>query len=194
LPDKNIFHRAVQSRLKSFEGIGSLDTLAPPRPHFTGARRIDQKRFEPARKKCGVTMRHEQASHTILNHIRRAAVRAANRGLGTSHRFQEGKSESFAAAGQCKHIAVGVTCEQLLLREAEEKMNVVRHARVTHKLFEPRAIFPFTNENQDHVRHDPLFEAPSPGPPMPLCTLQAIRRDIACKTRGQDGFAALPFL
>ena len=31
----------------------------------------------------------------------------------------------------------------------------------------------------------------SPGPLIPLSTLQAIPRDIACKTRGQDGFAAL---
>src|SRR5467141_4053804 len=134
LSDKNIFQRAAQSRLKPLEGIVSLDTLAPPRPHFTGARGISQKRFERARKKRGITMRHEQASHSILNHIRRATVRAANRGFGTSHRFQEHKPESFAAARQCKHIAMGITCEQLLLLEAEEKMNAVRHARVTRKL------------------------------------------------------------
>src|SRR6266852_2068286 len=36
-----------------------------------------------------------------------------------------------------------------------------------------------------------LFAAQSPGPPIPLSTLQAMPRDIACKTRGQDGFAAL---
>src|SRR5467141_2894258 len=124
LSDKNIFQRAAQSRLKPLEGIVSLDTLAPPRPHFTGAGGIRQKRFEGARKKRGITMRHEQASHTILNHIRRAAVRAANRGFGTSHRFQEHESESFATAGQCKHIAVGITREQLPLREGGEKMNV----------------------------------------------------------------------
>src|SRR6266853_5874176 len=34
-----------------------------------------------------------------------------------------------------------------------------------------------------------LFAAQSPRPPMPLSTLQAIPRDITCKTRGQDGFA-----
>src|SRR5258708_37453751 len=120
LSDKNIFQRMPQSGLKLFEGIVSLATLAPPRPHFTGARGISQRRFERARKKRGITMRHEQASHSILNHIRRAAVRTANRGFGTSHRFQEHKSESFAAAEQCKHIAVGITCEQFLLREAAE--------------------------------------------------------------------------
>src|SRR6267154_3845995 len=36
-----------------------------------------------------------------------------------------------------------------------------------------------------------LFAAQSPRPPMPLSTLQAIPRDITCKTRGQDGFATL---
>src|SRR5262245_43596034 len=36
-----------------------------------------------------------------------------------------------------------------------------------------------------------LFEAQSPGPPMPLSTLQAAPRDAASKTRGQDGFATL---
>src|SRR5438552_14280084 len=36
-----------------------------------------------------------------------------------------------------------------------------------------------------------LFEAQSPGPPISLSTLQATPRDLACKTRGQDGFAAL---
>jgi hypothetical protein len=36
-----------------------------------------------------------------------------------------------------------------------------------------------------------LFAAQSPRPPIPLSTLQAIPRDIACKTRGQDGFATL---
>src|SRR5262249_52881758 len=36
-----------------------------------------------------------------------------------------------------------------------------------------------------------LFEAQSPGPPMPLSTLQTVPRDAACKTRGQDGFAVL---
>src|ERR1700737_869614 len=59
LPDKNIFHHLHEFRLKSFEGIGRLDTLASPRPHFTGARRISQERFERAREERGVTMRHE---------------------------------------------------------------------------------------------------------------------------------------
>src|SRR5713101_5190092 len=34
-----------------------------------------------------------------------------------------------------------------------------------------------------------LFEAQSPGPPMPLSTLQTTPRGVARKTRGQDGFA-----
>ena len=36
-----------------------------------------------------------------------------------------------------------------------------------------------------------FFEAQSPGPPIPLSTLQAPPRDVARKTRGQDGFAVL---
>src|SRR5580704_8321068 len=35
----------------------------------------------------------------------------------------------------------------------------------------------------------PFFEAQSPGPPIPLSTLQASSRDVACKTEGQDGVA-----
>ena len=38
-----------------------------------------------------------------------------------------------------------------------------------------------------------LFEAQSPGPPMPLSTLQLPPRDGRRKTQGQDGFAT-PFL
>src|SRR5690242_19492935 len=34
-----------------------------------------------------------------------------------------------------------------------------------------------------------LFEAQSPGPPMPLSTLQRRSRDLPRKTQGQDGFA-----
>src|SRR5262250_2635524 len=36
-----------------------------------------------------------------------------------------------------------------------------------------------------------LFAAQSPRPPIPLSTLQAAPRGVACKTRGQDGFAGL---
>src|SRR5215831_21421557 len=36
-----------------------------------------------------------------------------------------------------------------------------------------------------------LFEAQSPGPPIPLSTLRAPPHDVARKTRGQDGFAVL---
>src|SRR5215813_13053711 len=36
-----------------------------------------------------------------------------------------------------------------------------------------------------------FFEAQSPGPPIPLSTLRAPPRDVARKTRGQDGFAVL---
>src|SRR5207244_3760837 len=47
-------------------------------------------------------------------------------------------------------------------------------------------------ERSRHPVPNGLFEAQSPGPPIPLSTLQARPRDLACKTRGQDGFAA-PF-
>src|SRR5438477_2228700 len=46
-------------------------------------------------------------------------------------------------------------------------------------------------ERSRHPVPNGLFEAQSPGPPIPLSTLQARPRDLACKTRGQDGFAAL---
>src|SRR5499425_1751810 len=35
------------------------------------------------------------------------------------------------------------------------------------------------------------FRSSIEGPPLPLSTLQAASRDVACKTRGQDGFATL---
>src|SRR5712692_3209304 len=67
---KNIFHHLIQFRLKSLEGIGGLETLAPSRAHFTSARGIGEERFEGVRKKRGVTMRHEHAAHAVLDHIR----------------------------------------------------------------------------------------------------------------------------
>jgi len=39
----------------------------------------------------------------------------------------------------------------------------------------------------------PVFGALSPGPPVPLSTLQRSPRDGRCKTQGQDGVAS-PFL
>jgi hypothetical protein len=50
---------------------------------------------------------------------------------------------------------------------------------------------PSSSRNGAGVLFHRLFEAPSPGPPIPLSTLQATPRHAACKTRGQDGFAAL---
>jgi hypothetical protein len=51
-------------------------------------------------------------------------------------------------------------------------------------------VLPSSLRNGVGILFHRLFEAQSPGPPIPLSTLQAIPRDIACKTRGQDGFAA----
>src|ERR1039458_3153174 len=51
-------------------------------------------------------------------------------------------------------------------------------------------VLPSSTRNRVGVLFHRLFEAQSPGPPIPLSTLQAPPRDIACKTRGQDGFAA----
>src|SRR5260370_4283157 len=62
-PNDNILQHLCQSRLKSFEGVGGLDTLASEPPHFTGVRGISQERYECAREKRSVTVRHEQASH-----------------------------------------------------------------------------------------------------------------------------------
>src|SRR5258708_7996312 len=93
-------------------------------------------------------MRHEKAAYAIFNHVRRAAVRAANDGFGIRHGLQEYQAESFGAAGQCEHIAVGIAGEEFLLREAENKMNTIRDARVTRKLFEFRSIVTITNKNQ----------------------------------------------
>src|SRR5438309_8610132 len=47
------------------------------------------------------------------------------------------------------------------------------------------------SERSRHPVPNGLFEAQSPRPPIPLSTLQAAPRGGACKTRGQDGFAAL---
>src|SRR4029077_20310971 len=97
-------------------------------------------RLECAGEKRSVTVRDERACHAILNHIRRTTVSAANHGLGIGHRFQEYQAESFTAAGQYEHIAVGITGEELQLRESEKKTNVVRHARLARKLLEPRPV------------------------------------------------------
>jgi hypothetical protein len=53
------------------------------------------------------------------------------------------------------------------------------------------AVLPSSSRNGVGVLFHRLFEAQSPRPPIPLSTLQAASRDVACKTRGQDGFATL---
>src|SRR5260370_12125505 len=53
------------------------------------------------------------------------------------------------------------------------------------------AVLPSSTRNGVGVLFHRLFEAQSPRPPIPLSTLQAASRDVACKTRGQDGFATL---
>src|ERR1700680_5129208 len=127
-PGGNILQHPGQSRLKLFKRKVCADTLPSPLPHFTGARRIRQERLERAGEKRSVTVRDERAGHAILNHFRRATVGAANHGLGIRHRLQEYQAETFPAAGQREHIAVCITCEELLLRESEKKTNMVRHA------------------------------------------------------------------
>src|SRR5712692_9957972 len=47
------------------------------------------------------------------------------------------------------------------------------------------------SERSRHPVPNGLFEAEWPRPPIPLSTLQAAPRGVACKTRGQDGFAVL---
>src|ERR1700719_3881721 len=66
----------------------------------------------------------------------------------------------------------------LRLRRTDCSLALSRNSRVA---------FLFTGESR---RPDvPFFEAQSPGPPIPLSTLQASSRDVACKTEGQDGVA-----
>src|SRR6266849_8378352 len=138
LPDKGLFQYVIETRLESFEGIVLLNTPASLHPHFTGARRISQQRYEGIRKHRQVSMRHEKAAYSVLNHVRRAAVRPANDWFGIRHRFQEYEAESFGAAGQCEHVAMGIAGEEFLLREAKKKMNMIRDAGVTRELFESR--------------------------------------------------------
>jgi hypothetical protein len=53
------------------------------------------------------------------------------------------------------------------------------------------AVLPSSSPKGVGVLFHRLFEAQYPGPPIPLSTLQTASRDAACKTRGQDRFAAL---
>ena len=144
-PDKNLFQQVAKTQLKSFEGIVLLNTLASSRPHIGGVRRISQQRYQGGRKHRDFSMPHENAGYAILYHIRRAAVCAANYRFGIRHRFQEYHAESFGAAGQRKHIAVGIAGEQCILREAVKKMNMIRDAGLACKLFESRPIFAITH-------------------------------------------------
>jgi len=50
-------------------------------------------------------------------------------------------------------------------------------------------VLPSSSRNGVGILFHRLFEAQLPGPPMPLSTLQTTPRDVARKTRGQDGFA-----
>src|ERR1700719_3190646 len=66
----------------------------------------------------------------------------------------------------------------LRLRRTDCSLALSRNSRVA---------FLFTGESR---RPDvPFFEAQSPGPPIPLSTLQATSHDATCKTEGQDGVA-----
>src|SRR5260370_26826015 len=46
-------------------------------------------------------------------------------------------------------------------------------------------VLPSSSRNGVAILFHRLFEPHKPGPPIPLSTLQAIPRDITCKTRGQ---------
>ena len=50
-------------------------------------------------------------------------------------------------------------------------------------------VLPSSSRNEVGILIHRLFAAQSPRPPMPLSTLQTTPRDVARKTRGQDGFA-----
>ena len=51
------------------------------------------------------------------------------------------------------------------------------------------AVLPSSSRNRVGILIFRLFEAQSPGPPMPLSTLRMTPHDGTRKTRGQDGFA-----
>src|SRR5262252_401414 len=54
-------------------------------------------------------------------------------------------------------------------------------------------VWPSSHRNGVGILIHRFFEAQSPGPPIPLSTLQATPRDATRKTRGQNGFATLLF-
>src|SRR5260370_18149679 len=72
----------------------------------------------------------------------------------------------------------------MVFESASSRPGPVSHSRVT----QPPYCIPPTRKRVGILIFR-LFEAQSPGPPMPLSTLQMTPRDVTRKTRGQDGFA-----
>src|SRR6476660_272460 len=65
--------------------------------------------------------------------------------------------------------------------------NAIRAISCMHGALKQPCCFPPSGESR---RPDfAFFEAQSPGPPIPLCTLQTPPRDATCKTEDQDGVA-----
>jgi hypothetical protein len=81
----------------------------------------------------------------------------------------------------------------VLVHVVSQRARVLRLRRTDHPLaICVRVVLPSsTSERSQHPDPNGLFEAQSPRLPIPLSTLQAAPRGVACKTRGQDGFAVI---
>ena len=84
----------------------------------------------------------------------------------------------------------GLAASFAALHVVSQRARVLRLRRTGQPLaYNVTAVLPSSTRNGVGILIHRLFEAQSPGPPMPLSTLRVTPRDDTRKTRGQDGFA-----
>src|SRR6202790_3183028 len=146
-------------------GVGLNDVLLGPRPFLPSLRR---------RSLFFVRLVHRYyGAVRLLGSVRVGRVALRLRGPA-SFPFGPRRSRGLPVL---VHV-VSQRARVLRLRRTDCSLALSRNSRVA---------FLFTGESR---RPDvPFFEAQSPGPPIPLSTLQPTSHDATCKTEGQDGVA-----
>ena len=124
----------------------------PTRAHFPGPARIVEKRFERLRETLDVPVRHEQARYAVLHDVWNSAVRPANHRFGVGHGFQKHEAKTFSAAGQREDVAACVAGEELLRRQAVEKMRVFRNSEIASELFKSWPVVSVADKHERCVR------------------------------------------
>ncbi len=104
------------------------------------------------RETLDIPVRHEQARHAVLHDVWNAPVRPANHRLGMGHGFQKHEAKTFSPAGQGEDVAVCVAGEELLRRQAVEKVRVFRNTEITGEMFKSWPVISVADKHERGVR------------------------------------------